>query len=124
MGYLVGLIDFKVYSDSAQTEYPKELIPHIEKEFSASTASEVLVASVSLAASGSQTVNFNGLDSCKYFYLYSDTSNLTLTPNGSATTFTYTAQVPGFVPIQLTSLVIENASASNATTVTLVLIKG
>jgi hypothetical protein len=124
MAYLTGTIEFKVYTDSAQTEFPQELVPSIKKEFSDNSISEVQATTISLPASGSQAINLNGVATVKRWYLYTDASSLTLTINGSATTFTYNPGIPGFIPMTLTSLSITNDSASAATNVTLVLVTG
>lgn len=122
MSFLSGTIEFRVYTDSAQTEFPTELVPSISKEFSNDSITEIQATSFVLAASGSQAINFNGVGTVKRFYLYSDAADLTLTINGGVTTYTYTAGEPGYVPIQLSSLTIANASSSSSTNVTLVMI--
>jgi hypothetical protein len=122
MAFLTGTVEFKTYTDTSQTEFPKELVPHIKKDFSNTSITEIQSTTISLAALGSQAITLNGVSPVTKWYLYSDTTALTLTINGSATTFTYEAGMPGYIPIALTSLTIVNASAVSATTVTLVLI--
>lgn len=122
MSFLTGSLNLDVYTDTAQTEFPNENLVKIFKEFSSSVITEAQITSISLAASGSQAISFNGVGTVKRFYLYSDAAALTLTINGSATTFTYEAGMPGYIPIQLSSLTIVNASSSVATTVTLAMI--
>lgn len=123
MAFLNGSIELRLYADSSQTEFPKELIPHIDKEFSDTTVTGAEVVYIPLAASGSQTVNFNSVGTVKRFYLYSNTTDLSVNMNGLGTV-TYEAQIPGFMPIQLSSLVLTNSSSTTATTAVLVLITG
>lgn len=123
MAFLVGKLDLKVYSDVSETEFPKELVPQITKEFEDLTISGVQVSSFSLAAAATQAINTNGIGTVKRFYLYSSVSDLSISINGLAA-LTYEAGIPGFAPITVSSLSITNSSASIATVVSLVLVTG
>lgn len=123
MAFLQGTISLEVYSDVQQTEFPKELIPQIAKDFQDLTITGAQVSQIPLAASGSVTVNFNSIGTVKRWYLYSDTTDLNVNMNGLGDV-TYETGIPGFVPIQLSSLVLTNASATTATTAFLVLVTG
>lgn len=122
MAFLNGLISFRVYSDSSETEFPQELIPSISKEFENSEITEIQATTVVLAAAGSQTISFNSVGTVKRWYLYSSAADLTLNVNGLGSSITYQSMEPGYIPMTLSSLVITNASASVSTTVTLVMI--
>lgn len=121
MPFLTASIELTAYTDDNQTEFPQELVPSISKEFSSSSITELQSTTVVLAASGSQTISFNGVGTVKRWYLFSSAADVTLAINGGAA-LTYQGQEPGYVPLTLSSLVITNASASVSTTVTLVMI--
>lgn len=123
MAFLTGTITVQVYSDTQQTEFPKELIPQISKDFQDLTITGAQVSQIPLAASGTVTVNFNSIGTIKRWYLLSDTTDLSVNMNGLGNV-TYEAGIPGFTPIQLSSLVLTNSSSSLATTAFLVLITG
>lgn len=119
MAYLVNNIEFKVYSDTSETEFPQQLLASVSKEFSSSTVTELLTVSVVLAGAGAQTINLNGVGTIKRWYLYSSSTALNVNMN-SLGDVTYQAQEAGYTPITLSSLVITNASASDSTTVTFI----
>lgn len=121
MPFLNASISCQVYTDPDQTEFPQELLPSIQKEFSSSDITEIQSTTVTLTASGSQVIAFNGVDTVKRWYMYSNSADVGLEINGGASV-TFQAGEPGYVPITLTSLHITNLSASVATTVTLVMI--
>jgi len=122
MPYMTGKVELTIYNDAAQTDFPLVNVPSISRTFSDTDVAEVQTTVITLAASGSQAITFNGLDSVTKWALFSSTSDLTLTINGTAG-FTYKAGIPGWIPITLTSLTITNASSSVATTVELVMVK-
>lgn len=121
--FLSGTLNLQIYSDSAQTVYPQLSQPNLNVTFtnSAVTGKEELY--FSLAASASQTINFNSLSGVTQWYINSDAANLSLQING-ASAMTYTFGIPGYIPLTLTSLIVTNASSSVATNVHLILIKG
>lgn len=121
MPFLNVTLDIEIYTDSAQTEFPQELVPHIVKEFEDTAVTQIQATTVSIAANGSQTINLNGLTSVKRFYLFSDTTALNVNMNGLGN-ITYQAQEAGYCPLNITSLVLGNASSTTATTATVILI--
>lgn len=121
MAFLLGTIDFKVYTDSSQTDFPTELVPQISKEFANSTVTEIQSTTITLVGAASQVISFNGVGTVKRWYLYSSATDLTVNPNAIGN-LTFQAQEPGFCPITLSSLTITNASPSVDTIVTLVMI--
>lgn len=123
MAFLTGKVKVKIYTDSAETEFPKELILDFDKDFEDVTVDEVETVRISLAASGSQAINVNGVGTIQKVLIYSDTTDLTVAFNGLSA-ITYKAGVPGMMPLELTSLTVTNASGSSATNVLVVLITG
>lgn len=123
MGFLTGKINLKYYIDSSETEFPEEVLANIAKEFEDAAVLEFETISIDLAASDSQAISLNGVATVKRWYLYSSATELSLTINGTAG-FTYQASMPGYMPIELSSLTIANASSTTATKVTLILITG
>lgn len=121
--YISGKIELQAYTDSAQTEFPKELVPSIEKEFANTAATEIQCTTLTLAGAASQAISLNGVGSITKIYLYSDATDLNVNINGLGNIL-YSAQVPGLMPLSVTSLTITNAHATTSTTVTLVLIAG
>jgi hypothetical protein len=121
LAFLTGTIQFKAYIDSAETEFPQELVSDIKKEFENDAITEVQSTTISLAAGGSQSITLNGVSPVKRWYLYSSSTALTIDVNGLGN-MTFQAGEPGYIPITLTSLSITNASGTTATTVTLILI--
>jgi hypothetical protein len=123
MAFLEGKLKLKIYTDSTQTEFPTFNLPQVDEDFINDTVTGIQPLYLNLAASGTQAINFNGLTGITQFYIKSDAADITLAMNGlSPVTVKY--GVPGYVPIALTSLSITNSSASVATNVTLILIKG
>lgn len=122
--FITGSIELKVYSDAAQTEFPQQIVTWFKRALDDSTAVAQQSTTVSIAASGTQAFNLNGLTSIDRFFLYSDTANVTLTINGSATPLTLKYGVPGFIPITVTSMSITNTSSTLATNVTFIPITG
>ena len=121
MAFLQGNISFTVYTDSAQTEFPTQLVPQLDIDFEDNAVTQAQASTITLAASGTQTINLNGISGLKRMYLYSDTNDLLVNMNGLGN-ITYKAQEPGYMPLELTSLAITNSSSSAATNVTVVLI--
>lgn len=122
MPFLTGSIEIEVYTDSAQTAFPLELVPHIKKTLASSTITKVQTTVVSLAASGSQTISFNGVAAPTRFYIYSNVASVLVNMNGLGN-ITLMAAEPGYIPFAVTSMVLTNNSSSDATTVTVVLIQ-
>lgn len=120
MAFLTGTIAFKAYTDSAQTEFPQELVSDLSKDFANSALTGVESSTFSIAALGTQTINFNSVSSVKRFYIYSNTADITVNMN-SLGNITCKAGIPGLVPFTVTTLIIGNSSASLATTVTVIL---
>lgn len=120
MAFLTGKIELLVYTDEAQTEFPMEKIPNISKEFEGLDIDGVMPFVTSLAASGTQTLNFNGL-SVKKIYIHSNLQNISVNINGLGA-ITYEAEIPGFMPLAVSSLVITNLSSTDPTTVTVIAI--
>lgn len=123
MAFLTGTITVQVYSDTQQTEFPQELIPQITKNFQDLTITGAQVSQIPLAATDSISINFNNIGTVKRWYLFSDVADLNVSINGAADVV-YEAGIPGFVPIALTSLDLENPSLTLDTTAYLVLITG
>lgn len=121
MAYLVANVKLKAYTDTNQTEFPEQLVSNIEKEFTSSSVTEVQSLTISLAALGTQAITLNGVATVKRWYIYSSATDVTVEINGLSA-LTVQAAEPGYIPITLTSLTVNNASASTATTVTVVLI--
>jgi hypothetical protein len=121
MAFLVGSMDIQVYTDSAQTDFPTKFSLNERPEFADSAITEVQTTTVLLAPSGSQTINFNGVGTVRRFFVFSDTADITVNMN-SLGALTCKAGDPGWVPFEITSMVITNASASLSTTVTVSLV--
>lgn len=120
MAFLTGNIELQIYTDSQQTEFPSELIPSISKTFEDTSVTGVQPLVFSLAASGTQAINLNGL-AVSRVYLHSASTALNVNFNGLGTV-SYEAGIPGFMPITVTSLSVTNSSSSTATTVTVILV--
>ena len=123
MAFLTGSITLKLYTDSAQTEFPQELIPSMLKSFQNTSVDSAQTTFISIAASGSQAITLNGTSNIQGLYVYSDVADITLALNGLAA-ITYKAGQAGFMPMVVTSLTVANSSASAATNVTIILISG
>lgn len=123
MAYLTGSITLKLYTDSAQTEFPQELIPSMLKSFQNTSVDSAQTTFISLAASGSQAINLNGTSNIQGMYVYSDSQDVTLAINGLSA-ITYKAGQAGFMPMVVTSLTVANSSSTTATNVTVILISG
>ena len=123
MAFLEGEIKLNLYADSAQTEFPQQLIPSYAKTWMSTSVDEAQTNYINLAASGTQAFTLNGVGDVQGIMIYSDAADLTITINGG-TAMTYKAAVPGFMPLVVTSLSITNASASVATNVLVQIISG
>jgi hypothetical protein len=123
VAFLTGQLIFKVYTDSAQTDFPQELFPGITKSFSDTTVTGLESLYESLAASGSVTINLNSLSNITGVYLYSDSTDINVAINGGSA-ITYKASIPGYMPLVITSLTLTNSSSTTATNISLVLVKG
>lgn len=122
MPFLTGTIELQMYTDSAQTEFPKELFPSVSKDFTNNSVTEAQTTIISLAANGgTQVVALNGVATVKGAYFYSNATDLVVNINGLGN-MTFQAQTPGFIPATITSLTLTNNDVTNATTVTVVLI--
>lgn len=121
--YLLGRLKLLAYRDSTQTEFPTQKVVDMDEEFSNTSVDETIQLYINLAASGSQVINLDGVSSPQGIYVYSDTSNLSLDFD-SLGNITYTAQKPGYFPIQFSSLTVTNASASAATNVQIIIVTG
>jgi hypothetical protein len=120
--FITGKLELDFYNDSADTEFPEVNVPSVIREFKSTTAAEVQTTVISLAASGSQTINLNGLDAVTGLYLYSASADLLVNINGLGN-LTLKYGRPAYIPVSVTSLVLTNSSASLATTVECSLIK-
>lgn len=123
MAYVTGTISIEAYTDTADTVFPQLQLPNLTQTFKDSTVSGIQPLFINIAASGSQTINLNGVGTPTKLYFYSDTTDCNLNFNGLGNIL-FKAQVPGFIPAQISSLVVTNSSSSVATNVTLVLIAG
>lgn len=123
MAFINGTIQLQAYLDSAQTVFPQLSLPNFNATWNNSSVTSIEPLYFNLAASGSKTINFNGLTGITEFYLYSDATALTIALNGGSA-ISYKAATPGYIPLAATSMVIVNASGTTATNVTLVLIAG
>lgn len=123
MAFLNGSVQLQIYTDSAQTAFPKLNLPSIVNDFTNSVVAGALPLYINLAALGTQAINLNGLTGVTEFYIFSDAAALSLTLNGGSPV-TVKQSVPGYVPFAVTSMSITNNSSSVATNVTLILIKG
>jgi hypothetical protein len=123
MAYLVGSMNIQVYTDSSQTNFPQQVVLNETPSWNDNSVTGVQPTIISLAASGSQTINLNGLTGVTGFYIYSSTANVNVNLNSLGNVL-YKYGVPGFVPATVTSMVITNTSSTMATTVTVALIQG
>jgi hypothetical protein len=118
--FLTGKITLNVYQDSAQTPAPLLNIPSVAQAFQSSVVTGVQTSTVSVAASGTQAITLNGVGTVTGVFLYSDTSNVNVNINGLGNMVLHSG-VPGFMPLTVSSLSINNASAA-ATNVTVILL--
>lgn len=123
MAYAIGTISLQVYTDTSDTVFPQLSVPNFSATFKDSTVTGVQPLYINLTASGSQTINLNGIGTPTKFYFYSDATDVNVNINGLGNIL-FKAMVPGFVPCQISSLVLTNSSSSTATNVTLVLVAG
>ena len=122
MGFFKGKLELDFYNDSADTEFPEVNVPSIKRSFKASSAAEVQTTVISLAASGTQAISLNGLDSIDGLYIYSVSTAITVDINGLGN-ITLAVGRPSVLFGTITSLSITNTSASTATTVEVMLVK-
>ena len=120
MAFLVGKVELQVYTDSAQTANPRELVPNIQKDFTSTAITGVMELTLTLASGASQVVNLNGLTSVDGLYLYSSATDVGVAINGLAE-ITFRSQKPSIANIGLTSLTVTNHSVTTDTVVSLVL---
>lgn len=123
MGYLVGSLSLQVYSDTNQTNFPQQVVLNETPSWSSSAITGCQPTIVSIAASGSQTISFNGLSGVTGFYFYSSATAVNVNMNGLGN-IQFAAATPGFIPATVTSMVLANTSSTTATTVTVALIVG
>lgn len=121
MAFLVGSMDIQVYTDSAQTDFPTKFSLKEQPAFSDSSITQVQTTTFTLAALAANTINFNNVGTVKRFFVYSDTTNVTVNMNGLGA-LTCIAGDAGWVPFQITSMVVTNSSSTLATTVTVSLV--
>jgi hypothetical protein len=121
--YLEGKIEFLVYRDTAQTEFPQKKVTELSEIFNSTSVDESQVLDISLAALGSQTINFNGVGTTNYIYIYSDTTDINVNFNALGNIL-FKAQIPSHLGIEATSCVITNSSASTATNVYIAMVTG
>lgn len=120
--FSVYKVSLNVYSDPDQTTFPNQNLASFSKEIDDSTVTGFESTTINLAASGSQSINLNGISNVTSLFIYSDTNDCTLTINGNA--MTLKAGIPGLMPIAITSLSITNLSSTTVTNVTIMLIAG
>lgn len=120
--YLSGKVEVQIYNDSAQTDFPSVLVPKITREFSDNSSAEAQLTVISLAASGSQTIQLNGVDTVTRMYLYSSSADIQVNIN-SLGNINMKYGEPCFAPFTVSSLTITNTSSTVATTVEVLLIK-
>ena len=122
MGFLTGTVEVNFYNDSTDTEFPLVNVPNIRRTFKSSDALEVQTTVVSLAASGSQVISLNGLDTVNCLYLFSTAADILVNINALGN-ISMAFNRPAIMPASITSLTITNASATDATTVEILLAK-
>ena len=120
--FLSGNLEIQIYNDSAQTDFPSVLVPKIKREWSDSSTAEAQLVVVSLAASGSQAISMNGLDTVTRMYLYSTAADINVNMNGLGNIQMKYGE-PCYAPLSISSLTITNTSGSVATTVEVLFIK-
>jgi hypothetical protein len=120
--FLEGSVQLKVYADAEQTQFPQELLPSYLNKWSAEP-SGVQTIVVSVPASGSQSINLNGLSNVTGVMIFSDAYDINVNIN-SLGNILYKAGVPGFMPLVVTSLSVTNTSSTYATNVTVAIISG
>lgn len=121
--FLEGKIELLVYRDAAQTEFPVKKVVDVSESFVNNSADEAQSTSISLAASGSQVLNFNTVGTTNYVYIYSDTADINVNINGLGNIL-FKAQIPSLIGAEITSLTVINSSALVATTVSVSLVTG
>lgn len=121
--FLNGSLSLQIYADTSQTVFPQLNQPNLAIDWTNSSVAGSEQLYFNLDALGSQTINLNNLTGVTQWFINSDATPLNLTINGTAG-FVCSAAIPGYIPIALTSLIIANSSASIATNVNLILIKG
>lgn len=120
--FLSGTLELQLYNDAAQTDFPSVLVPKIKREWSDTSSAEAQLTVISIAASGSQAITVNGLDTITRMYLYSSAADIQVNIN-SLGNITMKYGEPCIAPFTVTSLTITNTSSTVATTVEVLLIK-
>ncbi len=120
--YLSGKVEVQIYNDAAQTDYPSILVPKISREFSDTSTAEAQLVVVSLAASASQAITLNGLDTVTRVYMYSSSADINVNMNALGNIQMKYGE-PCYAPFSISSLTVTNTSGSVATTVEILLIK-
>lgn len=118
--FSVYKISLVAYSDANETAFPSQKLIDFQKEVDNTALTGLESTTIALPASGSQSLNLNGIGSVTGALVYTDASDCTLTLNGNA--FTLKAGTPGLLPLVITSVAVTNLSSLIATNVTIMLL--
>lgn len=120
--FLSGTLELQIYNDASQTDFPTVLVPQIKRTFSDTSTAEAQLTVINIAASGSQAITLNGVDTVTRMYLYSSSADIQVNINALGN-ITMKYGEPCYAPFTVSSLTITNTSSSVATTVEILLIK-